>query len=105
MTLKQPILLFAAFAFALAAVAVSGPRAQAFTVGSSQSSADSSGSSQFTDLDQQVVHFGGARGEAQFASGPSYQTTDGYRPGQKPDLSGPLFRSLQKPIVGDGGYR
>ena len=104
MTSKQPILLFAALAFALATVAVTGPRAQAFTVGSSQGSADSSGSTQFTDLDEQVVHFGGARGEAQFASGPSYQAGE-YRPDQKRDLSGPIFRTLQKPIVGDGGYR
>jgi hypothetical protein len=100
---KQTILLFAAFAFAIAAVDSTGRAAQAFTTGS-QSSSSSAQSSQFTDPDEQVVHFGGAPGEAQFASGPSYRAGD-YRPGQKPDLSGPLFRSLQKPIVGDGGYR
>jgi len=98
---KQTALLLAAFA--LAALAFAGPAAQAFTSGS-QSSSGSEGASNFSDPDEQVVHFGGVRGEAQLASGPSSQA-DGTRPGQKRDLSGPLFRTLQKPIIGDGGYR
>jgi hypothetical protein len=99
---KQTALLLAAFA--LAALAFAGPAAQAFTSGS-QSSSGSEGASNFSDPDEQVVHFGGARGEAQLASGPAASQADGYRPGQKRDLSGPLFRTLQKPIIGDGGYR
>ena len=104
MTSKQTILLFAAFAFAIAAVALAGPAAQAFTVGA-QSSSGSEGSSEFVDPDEQVANFGGVNGSSQqLASGPTYQT-DGYRPGQRRDLSGPLFRTLKSPIVGDGGYR
>jgi hypothetical protein len=101
---KQIVLLLAAFVFALAAVALAGPAAQAFTAGA-QGSTSVDGSSQFVDPDERVANFGGANGSAQqLPSGPSHQA-DGQRPGQQHDLSGPLFRSLKSPIVGNGGYR
>jgi len=104
MTSKPTVLLFAAFALALAAVALAGRAAQAFTAGV-QSSTGSEASSQFVDPDEQVANFGGASGASQqLPSGPSYQA-DGNRRGPKRDLSGPLFRSLKSPIIGDGGYR
>jgi hypothetical protein len=100
---KQTVLLLAAFVFALAAVAMAGPAAQAFTAGASGSAGGES-SSQFVDPDERVANFGGANGSSQqLPSGPSYQS-DRQHSGQKRDLSGPLFRSLKSPIVGDGGY-
>lgn len=101
---KQTVLLFAAFVFGLAAVALAGPAAQAFTAGA-QGSTGGDTSSQFVDPDEQVANFGGANGSSQqLPSGPAYQA-DHLRPAQKRDLSGPLFRSLKSPITGDGGYR
>jgi hypothetical protein len=103
MKIRQTVLLFAAFAFPLGAVALAGPAARAFTV-DTQGLTNFDGSSKFADPDRMVENFGGPHPGSQVEGTPSEQAS-GYRRGQHPDMSGPLFRSLKAPIVGDGGYR